>query len=117
MVTAEIVTRVRIDGGARVKQLVCHPTLPLVAGLDSERPAVHVWEFRAGELHQCGSIGGESAAYADTRSSEQRPPGVAWHPAQPLLLVTTQAHVVDGLLVGTQRWLLSAGTKADATAE
>jgi hypothetical protein len=91
---AEIVTRVRIDGGVRVEQLVCHPTLPLVAGLDSERPAVHVWEFGAGELRQRGTIGGDSAAYSDAPSWKRRAPGVAWHPGQPLLLVTSEGAVV-----------------------
>jgi hypothetical protein len=103
MAMAEVVTRIRIDGGVRVKQLVCHPTLPLVAGLDSDRPAVHVWEFRAGELHERGTIGGDSAAYADTPSWEQRPPSAAWHPDEPLLLVTSEGAVVRWTPEGLSR--------------
>jgi hypothetical protein len=103
MAVAEIVTRVRLDDGVRVNQLVCHQTLPLVAGLDSERPAVHVWEFRGGELHQRGTVGGDLAAYADARSWEQRPPSVAWHPDQPLLLVTSEGAVVQWTPEGPSR--------------
>jgi hypothetical protein len=100
---AEIVTRVRMDGGVQVGQLVCHPTLPLVAGLDSERAAVHVWEFSTGELHQRGTIGGDSAAYADTPSFEQRRPSAAWHPGEPLLLVTSAGAVVRWTPEGVSR--------------
>jgi hypothetical protein len=94
MAVAETVTRVRTDGGAEIGQLVCHPALPLVAGLDSQRPAVHVWELGAGELRQRATIGGDSAAYADAPGSwRRRVPGTAWHPGQPLLLMTSEGAV------------------------
>jgi hypothetical protein len=94
--------RVRADGGARVERLVCHPALPLVAGLDSERPAVHVWDFEAGEPHRLGTIGGDSAAYADAPAWDRRPtPGVAWHPRLPLLLVAGHGTVVRWAPDGT----------------
>jgi hypothetical protein len=98
----ETMMRVRADGGARVERLVCHPALPLVAGLDSERPAVHVWDFGTGEPHRLGTIGGDSAAYADTPAWGRGPtPGVAWHPRLPLLLVTGHGTVVRWAPDGT----------------
>jgi hypothetical protein len=95
MAVARIVTRTRTDDGVRVGQLMCHPTLPLVAGLDSDRPAVHVWEHGAGGLRERGTIGAGSAAYADTPGAwRRRAPGAAWHPGQPLLLVASEGAVV-----------------------
>jgi hypothetical protein len=68
----------------------------LAAGLDSERPAVHVWEFGAGQLHELGTVGAESAVYGDAVGWErrERTPAVAWHPDQPLLMVAGEDGVV-----------------------
>jgi hypothetical protein len=55
-VAVEVVSRVRVGGGACVDRLVCHPVLPLVAGEESPgtsssfRPVVHVWDCGGGEL-------------------------------------------------------------------
>jgi hypothetical protein len=75
---------------------VCHPRLPLVAGLDSERPAVHVWDGQAGKLRELGTVGADSAVYADAFGwqRKKRTPAVAWHPEQSLLLVANEAAVV-----------------------
>src|ERR1017187_8726803 len=51
---AETVARIRVGSGVPVEQLVCHPRLPLVAGLDSERPSVHVWDCGAGVPRHSG---------------------------------------------------------------
>lgn len=81
--------RVRVSSGSPVGRLVCHPRLPLVAGLDGERPAVHVWSCGAGELRELGCVGGESDVYGDARGWERagRTPDVAWHPDEPRLVV------------------------------
>jgi hypothetical protein len=44
-----------------VERLEAHPTLPLIAGWDAERPAIHVWSFEAGELRELATVGGELA--------------------------------------------------------
>ena len=77
---------------------MCHPRLPLVAGLDSERPAVHVWDCDAGQLHALETIGAESTAYGAALRWDRwkRTPAMAWHPDQPLLMVS------DGS--GLARW-------------
>ncbi|MGW2051862.1 hypothetical protein ACWCPF_43085 [Streptomyces sp. NPDC001858] len=97
-VDLQVVARVRVSSGRPVGQLACHPRLPLVAGLDSERPAVHVWGCEAGRLHDLGSIGAESRAYGDDAASwdsRERTPVVAWHPDLPLLAVAAEDRVVQ----------------------
>ncbi|MFD9194758.1 hypothetical protein ACFWCA_41925 [Streptomyces phaeochromogenes] len=97
MTDVEAVARVRVGSGRPVEQLVCHPRLPLVAGLDSERPAVNVWSCEAGQLHELGSVGAESSVYGDTVgwTRMKRTPAVTWHPDQPLLLVAVEGRVVQ----------------------
>ena len=92
----ETVARLRAGSGARVERLVCHPRVPLVAGLDSERPAVHVWDCGAGKLRELGTVGAGSPVYADAFGWERRKrtPAAAWHPDQPLLLVAGEGTVV-----------------------
>lgn len=69
---------------------------PLVAGLDSERPAVRVWDCGAGKLHELGTVGADSAVYGDASGWRRmkRTPAAAWHPDQPLLLVAGEGGVV-----------------------
>lgn len=92
----ETVARLRADSGVRVERLVCHPRVPLVAGLDSERPAVHIWDCGAGKLHELGTVGAGSPVYGDVFGWERakRTPAVAWHPDQPLLVVAGEGAVV-----------------------
>lgn len=114
MTVVETVARVRVGNG--VERLVCHPRLPLVAGLDSERPAVHAWDRR--ELKHLGTVGADSAGYEEEHGWErvERKPVVAWHPDEPLLLVAGEGQVVrwtaagqsapEGLPAGAgYRWL------------
>ncbi|GGV22172.1 hypothetical protein GCM10010260_73000 [Streptomyces filipinensis] len=69
--------------------MVCHPRLPLVAGLDGERPAVHVWSCEAGQLRELGSVGAETEGYGDVFGWEriELTPALAWHPDEPRLIV------------------------------
>ncbi|GIH03916.1 hypothetical protein Rhe02_19830 [Rhizocola hellebori] len=96
MAVIETSACVRLGNGAALERLVCHPRLPLVAGLDSERPAVHVWDCGANGLQSLGTVGGGSAVYAQDAGILRGDwtPAVAWHPDQPLLLVATEGGVV-----------------------
>jgi len=95
MALIETVARIRAGGGARLERLEAHTVLPLVAGWDSERPAVHVWSFEAGELRELATVGGELAPYGDAIgwARFKREPAVAWHPDEPLLLVVNEGAV------------------------
>ncbi|MEU8951754.1 hypothetical protein [Streptomyces sp. NPDC048489] len=95
MTTVEITARALLGSERSFEQLRCHPRLPLVACWDSERPAVHVWDYSTGQLRELGSVGITSNAYegAFGRKRTQRTPAVAWHPNQPFLAVTGE----DGL--------------------
>jgi hypothetical protein len=57
-----------MTGGSYAERLVCHARLPLVAGLDSARPAVHVWEFGPGGLREVGIVGVDAADYPAGRA-------------------------------------------------
>lgn len=96
MTVVRTVARERVGGGAPVERLVCHPRLPLVAGVDSQRPAVHVWDCDAGQLRALETIGAESAAYRDVHEWEFQwwKPAAAWHPDRPLLVVADEGGVV-----------------------
>ncbi|MER7376603.1 hypothetical protein [Streptomyces lanatus] len=95
-VDVEVVACVRVGGGHPVERLACHPRLPLIAGLDSARPAVHIWGCEAGRLRELGSVGAESSPYGDAVGWErmERTPAVAWHPDLPLLIVSGEGGVV-----------------------
>ena len=114
MTAVETVARARVRSGTSVEQLVSHPRLPLVAALESQRPAVHVWDCGGAELRELGAIGGDSRSYGDghpwaARNPEiainwdrrDRAPSVAWHPDHPMLLVASEGRVArwtpDGL--------------------
>ncbi|WP_255954963.1 hypothetical protein [Streptomyces odontomachi] len=58
---------------------------------------VHVWDCEAGQLHEIGAVGAESAGYGDADGWErrQRTPAVAWHPDRPLLVVAGEGGVVQ----------------------
>jgi hypothetical protein len=71
------------------ERLVCHARLPLVAGLDSARPAVHVWEFGPAGLRELDIIDADAAEYSPEPWQRDDPiPSVAWHPHEPRLFVT-----------------------------
>ncbi|MEV0172003.1 hypothetical protein AB0I00_12910 [Streptomyces sp. NPDC050803] len=102
MTEVEIVARVPVGGGHPVERLVCHPRLPLLAGLDSQRPAVHIWDCADGQLRELGTVGAESEVYGDAFGWERftRTPAVAWHPHQPLLVAAYEGKVVRWTPVG-----------------
>lgn len=95
MTDLEVAARGLLGGECKFEQLRCHRRLPLVVCSDSERPAVHIWDCGAGQLRELGSVGLTSNAYGDAFGWEraERTPAVAWHPHQPLLVVTGE----DGL--------------------
>ncbi|WP_406863666.1 hypothetical protein ABZO31_25850 [Streptomyces sp. HUAS MG47] len=84
MTRIEVVARTQVGNGHSVGRLVCHPRLPLVAGLDPERPAVHIWACDAGRLRDRGSVEAEPGVAA-----------AAWHPHQPLLVVAGESRTVQ----------------------
>ncbi|MGW3036114.1 hypothetical protein ACWDCB_33460 [Streptomyces sp. NPDC001178] len=89
MTDLEVMARGLVGGERSFEQLRCHPRLPLVACLDSERPAVHIWDCGVGRLRELGSVGLTSNTYGEAFGWEraERTPAVAWHPEQPLLVV------------------------------
>ncbi|CAG6391895.1 hypothetical protein SCOCK_140093 [Actinacidiphila cocklensis] len=105
----EDMARARVSSGRRVERLVCHPRLPLVAGLGGERPAVHVWSCQAGQLRELGCVGAESDGYGDAVGWEriERTPALAWHPDEPRLLVA-------GGEYGVVQWTPAGLSAADA---
>ncbi|WP_436533847.1 hypothetical protein [Actinoplanes sp. HUAS TT8] len=96
----ETLTQVR--SGIVVERLLGHPSLPLIAGWDTQRPAIHIWD---GDLREIGAVGRDTAAYGDRR--HQHIPSAAWHPTAPHLIVAdrdtvtrwtpTGVHPVGGL--------------------
>jgi hypothetical protein len=95
MAGVKILARFLLDSGMPVERLLCHPQLPLVAALDGERPAVHVFDCERHELHPLGSIGAHAAAYGeiDWWTRMLRDPFVAWNPVAPLLLAAIEGTV------------------------
>ncbi|WP_364705424.1 WD40 repeat domain-containing protein [Streptomyces ossamyceticus] len=97
MTVVETVARVRAGSGSSVVRLFRHPRLPLVAGLDAERPTVRVWDCGAGRLRELGCVGAESREYGDVEWEKRgRIPAADWHPRQPLLVVAGED--------GVRRW-------------
>lgn len=81
-----------VAGGSFVERLVCHGRLPLIAGLDSARPAVHVWELGSGGLQQLGIVDAGVVAYPpEVWKRYGLVPSLAWHPHEPRLAVTGAA--------------------------
>ncbi|GIE85910.1 hypothetical protein [Actinoplanes regularis] len=81
-----------------VERLVCHSRLPLIAGLDAGRPAVHVWECGSDGLRRVGITDPDAAAYpAESWERAGLVPAFTWHPYEPRLILTG----VAGLRVWT----------------
>jgi hypothetical protein len=80
------------DDGGYTERLVCHARLPLVAGLDSRRPAIQVWECGSGGPSVLAVIDSDAPDYpAQPWLRSDRVPAVAWHPHEPRLLITGEA--------------------------
>lgn len=86
-----------IETGSRFERLVPHPRLPLVACLDTHRPAVEVWDG-SGPPRRLTTVGADQPSYDgdDGWRRDQRTPDVSWHPEQPDLVVTDER--------GVRRW-------------
>jgi len=88
----ETAARARLSSGTHAERMVPHPSLPLVAGLDSDRRAVRVWDYSEGQLREVGIVGVGSAPYGKAIGWNRirRIPGLAWHPDESLLLVASE---------------------------
>lgn len=86
-------TIARVPAGFPVERVLPHPRLPLLACVDADRPAVHVLDRQGGRL---GTIGADAAAYDPAAPWKRRRllPAVAWHPAEPLLVVSAGSEVL-----------------------
>ncbi|WP_217428755.1 hypothetical protein [Micromonospora maritima] len=99
-------TLAQVRSEATLERLLCHPELPLVAGWDTDRPAIRIWEHTAGQLREVGGVGADSAGYdAVGRDRFRRTPSAAWHPREPRLVVA------DG--TSTVCWTPSGVTTVD----
>lgn len=69
-----------------MERLICHPRLPLVAGLDAERPAVHVWDVGA-EPQEVAVLDPAAPPYGEATGWDRLrgTPCAGWHPREPLL--------------------------------
>ncbi|SFQ21798.1 PD40 domain-containing protein [Amycolatopsis rubida] len=81
---------------ASIGKLVCHPKLPLVAGIDQDRPAVRLY-YAERVLREFGAVGADSAQYGKF----DRWPVVAWHPERPELVVSGGGETVRWTRNGT----------------
>jgi WD40 repeat protein len=89
-------------GGTHAERLVCHPRLSLVAALDSERPAVHIWDCGGGSLAELGTVGASAVGYPeDGWQRRLQTPALAWHPDQPYLAVAGRGAVTQWTPAGT----------------
>lgn len=80
-----------------VERLICHRRLPLIAGLDAARPAIHLWQFGTAGLQKLGIIDDDDASYPPEAWKRHRLiPSMAWHPHESSLVVTGNT--------GLRRW-------------
>ena len=102
MSTAEGITVVG-RAAAAVERLVCHARLPLVAGLDATRPAVHVWQLGSGSVRLVGTVasGPDDYAGAEGWDRTKLTPALAWHPVGAQLVVVGPAGVQQWTPAGT----------------
>ncbi|OIV35934.1 hypothetical protein BIV57_19045 [Mangrovactinospora gilvigrisea] len=86
--------------------MIAHPRLPLLAGLDAERPAVHLLSPApgGGAVRRITTVGGESEPYGDAFGWERyrRTPAAAWHPVEPVLVVSGEEYAVRLTPSGTE---------------
>ncbi|WP_370934030.1 hypothetical protein [Amycolatopsis sp. cg13] len=81
---------------ASIRQLVRHPKRPLVAGIELNRPAVHVY-YAERVLRKIGAVGADSAEYGKFPDW----PALAWHPELPELVWSVGGETVRWSRTGT----------------
>jgi hypothetical protein len=93
--------RLRTSDGSSIERLVSHARLPLVAGLDAKRPAVHVWDVTGSMLRHVDTVGSGAPPYDEVDGWErmERTPSVAWHPRDPQLAIAGHG--------GLKQWTVS----------
>lgn len=95
-------TMARTRPGATLERLLCHPTLPLIAGWDTDRPTIRIWEYTVGQLREIGAFGTGAAVYdASGYDRFERTPSAAWHPAEPQLVIADDTSTVCWTPSGT----------------
>ncbi|WP_203755554.1 PD40 domain-containing protein [Actinoplanes cyaneus] len=96
---------------APVERLVAHPRLPLVAGVDATRPAVYVWDLH---LRPVGTISADADSYGNLPPWEryEQVPELAWHPHEPMLLVTAGGVLWRWTPDGVTTWPTEYGSLA-----
>ena len=95
-------TLARMRCGATLGRLLCHPTLPLVAGWDTDRPTIRIWEYTVGQLREIGAFGTGAAGYdASGYDRAERTPSAAWHPTEPQLVIADDTSTVCWTPSGT----------------
>ena len=88
--------------GSFVERLVAHARLPLVAGLDSARPVIHIFQAGGAGLRQVGTVNADAPEYpAKSWERYDRVPAIAWHPHEPKLLATGPAGLCEWTPQGT----------------
>ncbi|MFB6890283.1 TolB family protein [Kitasatospora sp. NPDC056327] len=110
MTDIAVLARARAGDGRPAERLTCHPRLPLVAATAAGSRLVRIWDFADGLLREAASFDlglqglgsgdpghGDPAAQPPDDRSARWPGGclpLAWHPEQPLLLVTDRTTLV-----------------------
>jgi hypothetical protein len=86
----DLVKRIALEGAGRLECAACHPSLPLVAGLAIDRPAVSVWSYEAGGgARLLATVGDDERRYDDYPLWERfgLTPSLSWHPDHPRLAI------------------------------
>jgi hypothetical protein len=86
-------------------RLLAHPRLPLIAGLEADRPAVHVWDWGTGTPRELAVVEGE-AYHAEPWERMDQIPALAWHPHEARLAMTGAA--------GLRQWTPDGLSPVDA---
>jgi hypothetical protein len=97
MVELEHVARARVSAEEHIERLMCHPRLPLVAGLAAGRPAAYIWDCASAQMQELGVLGSEATPYDDDDPwiSHTRRPTLAWHPERPELMFSGEDGVTQ----------------------
>ncbi len=94
-----------IARGVPLERLVCHPRLPLIAGVESQRSTVHIWDLQSDPARQVGVLGGGSAPHGGSTPWDRSTLDLSWHPDRAELMVAGMG--------GLRRWSPSGVGPAD----